>query len=71
MSESPNPRWFDNDYNRKCSCGKRADGNLRGSRNESYGPHCKACANKRLKASERVRKENLEKMVSQFRGEGE
>jgi hypothetical protein len=55
MSETPNLRWFDSDYDRKCSCGKRATGNLRGARNESYGPHCKACAAKRLKASERER----------------
>jgi hypothetical protein len=55
MSETPNLRWFDSDYKRVCSCGKRADGNLRGVQNESYGPHCAKCAAKRLKASERVR----------------
>lgn len=56
MGETPSLRWLDSDYNRTCNCGKRADGNLRGSRNESYGPHCKRCAARRLKASEKVRK---------------
>ena len=54
MSEVPDLRWFE-ETDRKCSCGKRATGILRGSRNESYGPHCKRCAEKRLKASERER----------------
>lgn len=48
-------RWFEN-TNRPCQiCGKRADGVLRGDRNESWGPHCERCANKRLRASERER----------------
>lgn len=55
-SEVPNLRWFEN-TERKCSCGKRATGILRGDRNESYGPHCNRCAARRLKASERVRAE--------------
>lgn len=54
MSETPDLRWFE-ETDRKCSCGKRASGILRGSRNDSYGPHCKSCADRRLKASERVR----------------
>lgn len=54
MSETPNLRWFE-ETDRKCSCGKRATGILRGERNESYGPHCKRCAEKRLRASEKVR----------------
>jgi hypothetical protein len=55
MSESPDLRWFEN-TERKCGrCGKRATGILRGSRNESYGPHCQRCADKRLKDSEKVR----------------
>jgi len=53
--ETPNLRWFEN-TDRKCTlCGKRATGILRGSHNESYGPYCERCANKRLKASEKVR----------------
>lgn len=54
MCETTELRWFE-DTDRKCSCGKRATGVLRGSRNESYGPHCKSCANRRLKASQRER----------------
>lgn len=53
LSESPNIQWFE--VFPKCRCGKVAHGILRGTRNESYGYHCKACANKRIKASERVR----------------
>lgn len=55
MRETPDLRWFE-ETDRKCSaCGKRATGILRGVRNESYGPHCKRCAERRLKASEKVR----------------
>ena len=54
MNEVPNLRWFE-ETDRKCGCGKRATGILRGDRNESYGPHCKACATRRLKNSERER----------------
>lgn len=55
MLEVPDLRWFEN-TDRKCAqCGKRASGVLRGSRNESYGPHCQRCADKRLKASAKVR----------------
>lgn len=53
--ETTELRWFEN-TDRKCSCGKRATGILRGARNESYGPHCTQCAERRLKASERARR---------------
>lgn len=48
-------RWFENTERTCTMCQKRAVGILRGSRNESYDPHCKTCAEKRLKASEKVR----------------
>ena len=55
MSETPDLRWFEV-TDRKCArCGKHAIGILRGSRNESYGPHCQRCADKRLKDSAKVR----------------
>lgn len=54
MSEVPNLRWFEI-TERKCPCGKRAVGILRGAQNESYGPHCQQCADRRLKASEKAR----------------
>lgn len=55
MSETTELRWFDR-TDRECSqCGKRATGVLRGTSNESYGPHCDRCANKRLKDSEKAR----------------
>lgn len=55
MSETTELRWFEN-TDRTCGqCGKRASGILRGSRNESYGPHCARCAERRLKASEKAR----------------
>ncbi len=53
MTETTELRWFE-EFSR-CRCGKRAHGILRGSRNESYGPHCTKCANKRLRDSERER----------------
>jgi hypothetical protein len=53
-TETTELRWFE-ETDRKCSCGARATGILRGVRNESYGPHCKRCANRRLKASEKAR----------------
>lgn len=56
LSETPDLRWFDGCYRQKChSCGKRADGLLRGVSNESYGAHCQRCADRRLKASLKVR----------------
>jgi hypothetical protein len=59
MTETPNLRWFDR-TDRPCAmCGKRSSGLLRGALNESYGPHCQKCANRRLKASEKVRREML------------
>jgi len=55
MSETIELRWFENTDRSCIQCGKRASGILRGSRNESYGPHCERCANKRLKASKKAR----------------
>ena len=53
MTEVANLRWFE-EFN-KCPCGRYAQGILRGTRNESYGLHCKRCAVKRLKASDKVK----------------
>jgi translation initiation factor 2 beta subunit (eIF-2beta)/eIF-5 len=40
-------RWFD--ALGKCrECPKPATGKLMGSRNDSYGPYCQKCADKRL-----------------------
>lgn len=38
-------------------CGKKSDGLLYDHRNESYGDHCKKCADKRLASSKLVREE--------------
>lgn len=46
-------QWFEGLGN--CRCGKLATGVLRGTRNESYGPYCRRCADKRIKAAERER----------------
>lgn len=51
-------RWFERYPS--CSCGKKATGILRGSRNESYGPHCTRCAKRRLQSAEVVRKRLLQ-----------
>ena len=65
MSETTQLRWFDG-INTKCDrCGRRAVGILRGSQNESYGPHCKSCANSRLKASERERERERKREAAQ------
>lgn len=53
LEDSPDLRWFEEFA--KCRCGKPSNGILRGSQNQSFGYHCKRCAEKRLKASERVR----------------
>jgi hydrogenase maturation factor len=52
--ESPEPQWFERTET-KCRCGKRATGILRGRQNQSFGPHCEPCANKRIAAAKRVR----------------
>ncbi len=53
MTEVINLRWFE-EFG-KCPCGRYAQGILRGTRNESYGPHCKRCAASRLKASDKIK----------------
>ena len=54
MTETTSLRWFE-DFP-KCGCGKVAHGLLRGEHNESYGYHCRTCAKKRLRDSEKARK---------------
>ena len=49
-SETTDLRWFDG-FAACRICGKRGQGILRGSQNQSYGAHCSRCASKRLKAS--------------------
>lgn len=52
-SETPDLRWFEQ-FSDCLECGKMAHGILRGVRNDSYGPHCRKCAAKRLKASKKA-----------------
>jgi hypothetical protein len=55
MTETTELRWFEV-TERPCSrCSKRAVGILRGAGNESFGPHCQKCADKRLKDSAKAR----------------
>ena len=68
MTETTKLKWFEETAS-KCSCGKWATGILRGSRNESYGPHCKRCAEKRLRNSESERQ--IEKKRNLRSGLGE
>lgn len=63
-TETPELRWFD--PLGKCQCGKPSTGILRGTGNDSYGPHCARCATKRLDESARVRAE-IEKSWKQLR----
>lgn len=58
MNETTELRWFE-EISMKCErCGGRAVGILRGSQNEGYGKHCKRCANKRLRDSEKAREKS-------------
>lgn len=54
LEESPSIRWFDA-YSPCRVCRKQSDGILRGDQNQSYGDHCRKCAEKRIAASARVR----------------
>lgn len=54
LEDTPDLRWFDA-YPDCRQCGKPAAGVLMDVRNSSYGAHCRRCADKRLKASKRVR----------------
>jgi hypothetical protein len=47
-------RWFD-ELGKCRECPKAATGKLMGSRNESYGPYCKSCAERRLKKAKQQR----------------
>jgi hypothetical protein len=49
-------QWFDGLGT--CRCGKPATGILRGTRNESYGSYCRRCAEKRIKAAEKARRDS-------------
>jgi hypothetical protein len=40
-------KWFERYAN--CPCGKRPDGVLRGLMNESFGPYCRKCAERRIR----------------------
>lgn len=54
LEESPEVQWFD--AHSSCRvCGKKSDGILRGLRNQSYGEHCRKCAERRIKAAKKVR----------------
>lgn len=54
LEDTPDLRWFER-YPACRQCGKPSAGLLRDVRNSSYGDHCQKCADKRLKASARVR----------------
>lgn len=56
LEDSPSIRWFDA-YSTCRMCGKKSDGILRGDQNQSYGDHCRKCADKRIAASARVREQ--------------
>ena len=53
MIASDPAQWFDNLGT--CRCGKKATGILRGTRNESMGPYCQPCADKRIRKAQRER----------------
>jgi len=57
--ETTELRWFEEFPG--CSCGKPSRGILRGAQNQSYGHHCKKCAEQRLKASKKIREMEREK----------
>lgn len=47
-----NAQWFEPTQEKCQSCKNRATGVLRGTRNESYGPYCKRCAEKEIKQAQ-------------------
>lgn len=53
MSATDPARWFD--AVGQCRCSRAATGVLRGTRNESLGPYCSACANARIRKADRDR----------------
>jgi hypothetical protein len=58
--ENPAIKWFEKQSGVDCIwCDgrRKATGILRGSRNESFGPHCHICAAIRIRDAERVREE--------------
>jgi ribosomal protein L37E len=56
MTETPELRWFDE--HPKCArCGKDAHGKIMGAQNQSFGWHCRRCAETRLSASRKVREQ--------------
>ncbi len=59
--ETPDLRWFE-EFSNCLGCGKNAQGILRGVRNESYGPHCRKCAQARLKNSKKAHAAELAAM---------
>lgn len=52
--ETTELRWFD-EHGLCRMCRKQSAGILRGTQNQSYGEHCRKCADNRLKASKRER----------------
>ena len=56
MTETTRLRWFE-EFPKCAQCGKKSRGILRGLANDSYGHHCKKCADKRLKDSAKAREE--------------
>jgi len=56
LEESPEVQWFD-PYATCRMCGKKSEGTLRGRQNQSYGDHCRKCADKRIAGAKRVRKQ--------------
>jgi hypothetical protein len=52
MLDQPHAQWFD--ALGKCrGCGKAATGVIRGTRNQSFGPACRKCAESAIKRAHR------------------
>lgn len=47
-------QWFE-PTERKCTCGKRATGILRGTHNQDIGPRCQRCADKEIAKARKYR----------------
>ena len=56
IKETTELRWFEQ-FGECRQCGKPSAGILRGVTNNSYGPHCKRCAERRLRNSALAREE--------------
>lgn len=68
LNFNPDAQWFE-PTERKCTCGKRATGILRGTRNDNIGPRCERCANSEIAKARKHRSAWLAALATRKEGE--